>query len=105
MKEGMKLRAIDYYLFGIACVLLGIAVASFLLQLSPISVLFILVKYKWVFLFAAILVGIRPWWVAVFGKKSAEGIETKTTQIKVKKVKVNKEVNEKRKKAKKNAKK
>ncbi len=74
MKKGLDLGVIDYYLFGVACLFIGFFLSSIFLEISPIRVLFVFVKYKWLFLFLSIIIGIKPWWTAMFGKKSAEGI-------------------------------
>jgi len=88
MKKRVSISKLDYYFFGIACLILGLAFSGLLLNIKPISFLFLFVKYKWAFLALAIIVGIKPWWIAMFGKKSAEGIiEKKTNKVSKKKIK------------------
>ncbi len=87
MKKRVSISKLDYYVFGVACLLLGISFSGLLLNIKPISFLFLFVRYKWAFLALAIIVGIKPWWVAMFGKKSAEGIvEKQKRKITTKKI-------------------
>ncbi len=77
MKKRVSISKLDYYLFGIACLLLGIVFSGILLNIKPISFLFLFVKYKWAFLALAVIIGVKPWWIAMFGKRSAEGLPDK----------------------------
>jgi hypothetical protein len=77
MKKRIYVNSLNYYLFGLSCVIFGFFLSGLLLNIRPVNVLFILVKYKWVFFALTIIVGIKPWWTAIFGERSAEGLPEK----------------------------
>jgi len=90
MKERIKLNVLDYYLFGFACILVGVFLTGFFMGMNPVGMLFIFVKYRIAFLLLAVIIGIKPLWVALYGRKDAEGkniktVDPKKTSKKVKK--------------------